>query len=460
MDIKELQDLPEYDYDYVKMFFLKTSLPNYFYNNNSIIDNISNYINKRYFPNDNVNYDNKLFEIYKELLSFYYELDIKYIRENFIFKDLDKLLMKYNIGINFLRYLTDNLLVIKKNIKNSLILTSSDIEIKNFLGFKCDIIYCKQQLNYNLIYNNISKLNKHIKKGFTTTDLLNNISSTAKYDNIYINNSYINYDYLISSIYLQIKLPYFINLLLIPLRALNNNGNMLVRIFDGNKFKLPIMKKIFSIIVTLFDTYEILLYSLNNIIILKFNNFNERKYRKNQTYIISIINSIAKYENLEYNLSEMSDLLLTNKFYYKLNNKLNNNELTNTAHPHYKNFKHILTDIKLNPELYNIIDKVKSNDFINEYNNKVNYNTNLFIELYKEITLQKDNNILVDKIKLNNIITQYFDIRIIIFLNLMKENNLIDLDDIFISKNISKILKKYNINKYYRDNLLEIKNSR
>lgn len=449
MDIKELQDLPEYDYDYNIIYTIR--IPNYFYSYDENT-NIDSYVKNRFFSNNIINYDKDLFEIYKNFTIFFFKLNIQYIRKNLVFKDLETIFKKYNIGLFFNRFMIDNYLIVENTIKNNaLILTSSDIEINKFNDYKCDIIYCKQQLDYEIIYKSLIKKNKTIKKGFTTKDLTNSIDKNKTYDNIYINNSYINYDYLIASIYLQIKLPYFINLLLVPLRSLNNNGNMIIKLFVGNNLKLPIMIKLFSIIVSLFNTYEILFYFANSIIFIRFINFDRNKYKKYEKHISAIIYQISNYENLEYSLGEMKELLLTNKFYYKLDVDNIGKQIKK------KQFKHILTDIKLFSSCNDIIDKIKSNNFINEYNSKTNLNKQLNIQLYNEVIhFIKIPNI-DNEMKLNDIITKYFDIKLLILLNLMRLNKLLYIDINIIKGYIEQIFIKYkNINSYFKQELLDI----
>jgi hypothetical protein len=448
-DIKEIQDLPEYDYDYKLMYLLR--IPDYLYNYNTY-ENIDDYVKERYFSNDLINYNQKLFNIYKNIISYYQKINVKYIQKHIIFHNLLDVLKKYNIGLFFHRYLSDNLQIIDNNIHNGLIITASDNEIKKYFNFKCDIIYIKQQTNYEKVYNILYKAKPEIKNSFTINDLKNKLRNKNTYNNIYINNSYINYDYLISSVHLIIKSPYFINLLLVSLSSLNNNGNIFIRIFDGNKIELPILKKIFSIIVSLFDNYNIIPYITNNIIIIKFYKFNIIKYNKNKDIINSIINKINKYENLEFNLNDMTELLLTNKFYYKLDTEL---VLENSNHIKPIKPKYVLTDIIIGQNYYNIIDKDKSDKFIKEYNDIIHNNIILQIQLYNEIIKNITNQNI-----LNNIINKYFDIKIIFLINLMRLNNLIDIDIDLIKDFIQKIFKKYNnINSFFREELLKIKNS-
>jgi len=226
---------------------------------------------------------------------------------------------------------------------------------------------------------------------------------------------------------------------------------MIIKLFIGNNLKLPIMIKLFSIIVSLFNTYEILFYFANSIIFIRFINFDRNKYKKYEKHISAIIYQISNYENLEYSLGEMKELLLTNKFYYKLDVDNIGKQIKK------KQFKHILTDIKLFSSCNDIIDKIKSNNFINEYNSKTNLNKQLNIQLYNEVIhFIKIPNI-DNEMKLNDIITKYFDIKLLILLNLMRLNKLLYIDINIIKGYIEQIFIKYkNINSYFKQELLDI----
>ena len=59
--------------------------------------------------------------------------------------------------------------------------------------------------------------------------------------------------------------------------------------------------------------------------------------------------------------------------------------------------------------------------------------------------------------KLNDIITKYFDIKLLILLNLMRLNKLLYIDINIIKGYIEQIFIKYkNINSYFKQELLDI----
>ena len=73
--------------------------------------------------------------------------------------------------------------------------------------------------------------------------------SNNKFNYIYINTMYVNYDYLLSSINLLVKLPYFMYIVLNSLKVLKNNGNLDV-IFYYCNLEIPSIKKLFSLLIT------------------------------------------------------------------------------------------------------------------------------------------------------------------------------------------------------------------
>jgi hypothetical protein len=426
-DIKEIQDRPEYDYDFDKMYLISSIQDLTFLYENINEKDLINLTKKRFFPSNIIIFNDKLFDIYSNLmknLKKNYNLCIFYKK---IIKHFINIITRFNI--KFTRYLGDNLKIITDYKKNKLILTSSIDEIILFSKYKYDIINIKNQKQNYEEFVNIKKINPNIVCGFTIDELKNTFKTlNKKYDNIYINNIYMNYDYIVRSIYLFLKLPYFSYILLSSLNLLNNNGNLIFRVYLGNKIEIPFLKKIFSMIIQCFDNYEFSNYFAIQILVIEFKKFNSNAFKKIKLIIDKTLLEIAKYENNEFILDDVVNLLLSNNFYYKIQsneNIFNKNLIT----------KHILYDLNID-EFISINNK--SNEFILKYNNLVDklllFYKNIYNYLYNDNQYnfcKKINDLFIYKILL--ILKSYFD------------NELLDYNTYF---NISKII----LNSYKNDN--------
>ena len=426
-DINEIQNRPEYDYDFGNMYLM--NVIDFFFNI-TYHDNIKKYVMDRYFSNKIINYNEQLYNIYYECINNLYSLNpLEITKKNKLLTSLLKKINQFNFVFNLTRYIGNNLKIIIQNITdnkktNKLILTSSIDDFRQFRTYNIDFIMIKQQVNYYNEINNLKNIDNSIKGAFTFNEITNIFKNiNKKYDIIYINSLYINYDFIINSIHLLLKLPYLINLFLSSINILNNHGDLIIKIFDGNKIEIPSLKKLFGLLVNLFNSYEIHNYTDVNLIIIKFNDFNITKYKEYYTIIKKIININKKYEKNEFTLDEMISCLRTNMFYHKLqpNLVLENNSININ--------KHILYDIDIeNINIYNY----KVNKFITEYNNLVDSKIKLNNEIYKDIYKYQN-----DKQLFQNEIIKFINYRLLVIFNLYNKNELLEGLDIesLIKKN-------------------------
>jgi hypothetical protein len=221
---------------------------------------------------------------------------------------------------------------------------------------------------------------------------------------------------------------------------LNHNGNLIIKINNGNKIRIPFLKKTFSILVNLFDNYEI--HNFNEILtfVIEFKNFNSNKFNNMKLTIKKILQEITKYENNEFTLDEAMNCLISNKFYYKIsNNIIDKYKFEKTIN------KHILYDLNFN-KFININEKC--NKFISTYNNLIDKNLDMYQNMYNYIYNDTKQNIITqNNIIQNNIIdntfcskiNKLFICKILLMLKLYLDNKLVDPIQF---KNIYKTLLK------------------
>ena len=92
MEVKELQNLPEYDYDLNKMMFLIKLLMDYVnYNYKYLDNNLNNFAMKLYFPSNIIIFNNKLFDIFTGILKNTISLSLQCIsKQNILFYNIKK----------------------------------------------------------------------------------------------------------------------------------------------------------------------------------------------------------------------------------------------------------------------------------------------------------------------------------------------------------------------------------
>jgi hypothetical protein len=424
-DIKEIQNLPEYDYDFDKMYLIMDiySLIYYIFNKrNNITENI---IMERFFPENTIYFNKKLYDIYFNIYTRYYDVLSSFKIKDIFFNNLVNIINNYKLP--FSRYIGDNLKIITHFKPNRLILTGSRTEIEYFSNYKCDIINIKNQIKNYEIFKERKKKYPNIINAFNFNELKDAFTNLKnRYDNIYINSLYINYDYHIKSIHLYIKIQYISYLLLSSLDSLNNNGSMILRFIDGNKIDIPFFKKIIGIIVNLFDSYKIHDYTDLFYIIIEFKKFNVNKYKTNKNIIQRLLKEIHKYEHNEYNLDNAMTCLLTNKFYYKMESELIEKYKINMR------LKHILYDFNVIDNDINFFNN-KTKQFVIEFNNLIDNKINILNKIYNDIYKYENN-----KIIFTNKIIKYLLYRIINIFKIYRDN------DLFNSLDLDLFLEKFN----------------
>jgi hypothetical protein len=171
MEVKELQNLPEYDYDLNKMMFLIKLLMDYVnYNYKYLDNNLNNFAMKLYFPSNIIIFNNKLFDIFTGILKNTISLSLQCIsKQNIFVNNYISLITKYSL--NFGRYFIDNLKIITDYKPNRLILTSSINEVQFFTNYKCDIINIKNQKDNNEELKKLKTINKNILGAFNINQI-------------------------------------------------------------------------------------------------------------------------------------------------------------------------------------------------------------------------------------------------------------------------------------------------
>lgn len=445
-DIHEIQNTKYENYDYYKISFLKNADFIFYIFNNKNYD-ITQFIMNRYF-NGNKTYNERLLNIFKN--KYQYGKNIDY---NLLYDIFKKNNNEFNINnfdykkySAFQNFVISNIMKkIINNTNNSLIITNSIDDIINYKEYNINIICLKQQVDNKKDMNFIKNIKNNISFCFNNIKYNNIISNYVKnnklFNTIFINTTYINYDYIIPSINIIVKLPFILYTILNSLKVLNKNGSLLIQLFTGN-INIPIIEKILYILLNIFEDYNIT-YITDYRIILTFNKYCGTRKNKFYNVINNLIKEINKFENDEFTMDDIISSLLSNKFYYHINDEsLEKIKITPIN-------KKILYDINGINGINNITkfesDKVKK--FINTYNKIINE---------QETYLHNHYNIIepffINKnLQFYDEIIKMFNTRIIIlFYNMIKYKITENYNVINI---INKILIKYkNIDNYIKHN--------
>jgi hypothetical protein len=353
-DIKEIQDLPEYDYDYNKVYSYRNySFISYLINTKQ--PNIDEFIMNRYFKGS-IKFNQNIYNLLKNIYTFINE-NINMQKFNDTLFNIDYLLKINNTFI----YTINNLYYdkfIKKNNSNLILCNTLDT-IKYFSSFKIDMIRTKSNVNYKESIQEVKKLNNNIIITNSNNELKNAmLKNNKKYSFILIENYYPNYDYLINNS-LICKISTIVYSILNSLKYINKDGSILLSIYL-NSLDIPIVHKTFNFILSLFENFniEILVQNRNYLLLKKFKGLNQY----NEKIINTLLNIFNKFEKEELSTNDIYNLILSNKFTYKINNpnNINKNNIQ----------KKIIYNIEGFPS--NITNKLKEiQTYINNYYNKI-----------------------------------------------------------------------------------------
>lgn len=400
-DIHEIQNLPEYDYDFFKMNSLKILFLKYVSNMNMSAHDFV----MKYLFGGSLLYNENLYKIFLKI--------VNTAVENINIKDIKDKILNIDYIINndfFFVFEIENIFLynLVKKYNNRLIITNSLAKIKYFSIYKNDIISIKQFVNLKDSDNKLHNISDKIMIANDYNTLTNILVKIKTYDCILINSEYANFDF-IAPIHLICKTQNLIFTILNALLKLNKRGCLII-ILRGGYLDTPIFKKIFTILCSLFYSNDYFgLDSLNRIFI-TFDNFKGLDY-KNQKIIKSLIEQLKDYENSDINQNDIIGLLLSNKFNYQINHSDIDINIKN-----YNLNSKVLFDIEglyINNKLIsNIMDKY------NLHRNKQQFINNQLSNFYKIKTLTN-----TDKIKIIKL--QY----IYLFENI-KKYNIIDIENI------------------------------
>jgi hypothetical protein len=412
-DIKEIQDLPEYDYDYIKVYSLKLySFFKYILSVKTI--NINDFIMKRFFEGSLI-FNKYIYIIYQKIYNFTY----KNINVNLL-KD-SSLNINYLIQMDYIFIDVIENAYLEKNIgkENKLIITNSSYKINYFAKYKLDIIALKNTVLIKKQNNEIKKIRNDINICNDNKEFINLLAkNNKKYSNILISILYANYDFLIENINLLVKISYIFFTILNSIKYLDKNGHLLIKIHLGN-INIPIIKKILNFIYSLFDNIvlEYIPIYTNMICFIKLNKFkglNDYNYK----IIEKLINILNNFEKDEFNQNEIYYLISSNKFTYKIdfNNDFNKKIINTNKKIFYdligfnqsqnKNMKIFLSKYKLfnleynsyNIRIANIFEKYNDQKIIND--NIIKIIKDKYINLFKFII---NNKLLIDE-NIHNVI--------------------------------------------------------
>ena len=442
-DIKEIQDLPEYDYDYFNIYSVKFfSFISYLLQNKN--PNIHDFIMKRFFSS--LKFNKYIFNIYFALFNYIYKLG--YI--NTIHDSIFDIKYLTNVNNQFIQQINNFYIekILLKNNKKNLIITNSIDTIKYFNKFKIDIIRTKNLFNFNEDVDTIKKLNNNNifitnnNREFKQILQKNN----TKYNYIFIENNYPTLDMLLLNANILCKISYIITTILSALKHIHFGGSLYISMIIGN-FNIPSIKKIFALIISLFESYnfENLGGSIRNYIL--FNNFKGLN-NTNEKIINSLLNIFSDFEKNEFDFDDLYEILISNKFTYHINNdnlnellkdnsitNLNNNNLQNNLKNKLIN-KTIPYDILKFP----IINELNINTFIKKHRTKIINNYEKYQKIFIK-SYEKNNNSTLNKKHFINMIIQYY----IVLFQFVEKYNLIDDVNIDTIINLLQTKKQNNI---------------
>jgi len=304
-------------------------------------------------------------------------------KENVVgkYKNIKEYLTTFNITLklgNIKYHLYFNNLIIERLIldninKNKLILTSSLDELKILNKYNLDLValYNKYENLDNFIKSIHNDISKRIIDSTTTEKFIkfieDNINNNKKYNFIYINNIFFNYEWIIQPISLIVKLPSFLLIILNSLLILDENGSIYIQIIQGHVFNIPIFAKIFGLLSSLFKSYKINNYE-KLFIRLEFHNFKGlAKHSIDSVY--NLIDICKKNLKNVFSLDDIVSCIISNNFYYYLSDS--NIDKINNIYKHHitKEILYDITNINLNyNDNYNGSNIVKElNTIENEY---------------------------------------------------------------------------------------------
>jgi len=435
-EIPEIINRPEYNFD-----FSYIHLSKFIYHYGLKFDKNSL---KKYYFNEPKLFNELLLENYEPMF-----ILSKLLRKNNDYSN-DKIIFDINLiksDNNFTKLFSfvntriiENIINIY-NKSNRLIITNS-INDLNILNNQDKIIFIKQQINnvkdiLNALYKNISINIAHNLSEFNVAIK----KSNNKFNHIYINTMYLNYDYLLSSINLLVKLPYFMYIVLNALKVLRKDGNLDL-IFYYSNLEIPSVKKLFNLLIILFNDYDIKFIHLNNIVFISF-----KLFRGITTKILKIIDCMIinaeQNKNNEFELNDIALCMRANKYYYKLDN-YNNSKLEPVVDIDKQIKKKIIYDIDIDIDInitYSPIELNKINSFYKKYNKYNNIFNKYIKNNYIDITKLEKNEI-EHKLKANYVnIVNHLIIIILYYINQYKI-----IEDNTIQRIINQYLSKYNNN--------------
>ena len=433
-DIKEIQNRPEFEgYDYSKIMFINSITKSLNSSNNN--KNLDTYIMNRYFKG-NIIYNERLFNLYKYRFQYYNIEHFSKISET-KHKNIENFINKYNLNekgfTKFTNYIVSSINKILLNADiNTLIITNSIDDIINYKYNNIQIILLKQQTDKKKNIERINKIKPNIKFCFNNLDyhnqITNYIEKEIKYNKIYINIKYSNYDYIIHNISILVKLPFVLYTILNALKLLRQNGTLQIELIIGY-LEIPIVKKILNILLNTFKKYELIILFNYNTIMIIFSEYIGNKNNKYLNIINELIKQINKFEKDEFTLDDVVSCLLSNKFYYKIDNEiLENIKIT----PINKKILYDIPSIKINKT-----EEIKLNNFINEYNKLLNQFYNMLKNNYIKIEpLIKYNNLNLYE----ELLKIYNNKQIILFYYMLKYKI---TEDSQIKNIVDTMLKKY-----------------
>lgn len=369
-EMTELQNLPEYDYDITLLAFKYKSIVNYIVQNNFILskEQIHKFIMNSFFGKARI-FNQDIYDIYYNII------------ENFIKKykcNVDDIKSKYfNLGFLLQKKYDDELKYIDNAINENIFSKYNDnLYISNILTLikklnnKYSIIIPINNSKITERIEEIKKVDLKINIAKNYEDIKNNFMViNKKFNIIKINLDYVNYDMLIGNINMIIKSGIIISSILNSLLYLNNDGKLVVMITHGY-LSIPIYKKIFSLLLELFESYEFIYiknyYYKFEVI---FNNFKGLDHYKTNL-VKKIITLVEEYEELDFKIEDIAFYLKTNKFTYKYK-ALNNIREDNKEEDYNKNKKNIRSNILFDIDGLNIKSS-KLNEFYNKINKMMN----------------------------------------------------------------------------------------
>jgi hypothetical protein len=313
-DIPEIQYLPEHNYDYFKMYSMKYMTVFLYAIERKM--SIHDYVMKRF--SGSILFNEYIYKLYYNFYKTSFEninvqmdeLKDKLLNINYIIKNNSNFILQTE------NMLTHNLI---RKYNNPLIITNSIDKMKYFIVYKNDIISIKQFANTTKRIDEIKNISNTILISNSFKEFQNIIESlNNKYDCIFIEINYINFDYILGNINLICKIQTIIFTILNGLLKLNNNGRLIVNLRHGY-IKTPLFKKILTLLCRLFESNDFI--GLDDIerIYFIFDNFKGFNNKITLDLIKNIINIVKTYETREINQDHIFGLLSSNKFNYKIN---------------------------------------------------------------------------------------------------------------------------------------------